>query len=1241
MKAAQRILSVVLTLILSIAILPIPAAADAAEPVIMDFSSKEALNKNAALYLHDGMTEGKFGFVTLPDGTGALKLDYLDYTNFSEYRCMPKFLGANRIGSEHKYVRVTYMSEDAIPATVTLRNNAINRAVTLVGNTSVSQGKFVHSNAVNIDQHDLLTRLANGIHCTLEYNTDSQTGSFYIKEIGFFVSEAQAYGYYGDSKAAEDVSFSAMTFGPSGNGSTLAGSNFGVYEINSETSTLDISYAEATNAIAYKYMAKIKFNAKKDTDPANRYMRVYYAADIDGSCAMRIYNDKVPSETVEIESEVTDTNGEYVLSHTVYIPDDMNARFSCTGNYGSPTHSSLVFDYKGDDAVFSIKAVYFFPSKESADAFVISDKLHKVTVNGNDIGLYRVVISRDAPDKIHEAADAFISQIKKLTGKTLPIVTDDTDASEYEILIGESKRPESTAMLAEINADGKGFSRYFARIYNNKLIISATLAPNVVSSVKTFTETYLFGGATIIPDSINITDKYSYVLASDTLKYFSDWDSDGENAVFECGDLSVFLEKNGADNFVYDNRGLTADINEKAMTYLHFYAKNGSITASFTPNMLLKYADFGVSLRTSSDDAWLRGGYDAEGGRWYIAARQGSDFFPVYLAEAPASVKCGESYEITLTANGNSASLTVNGEILLTAYNDKHLTPGFSAIFCEAAHITVSAANVKLSYRDTAQFTDISYTVLPYDKYIEGGQVYVMKDGSLIYQHHSGTTYSSYDDGRTWVESPLWTESSTYVNIIRLNNGDFMKAVMRTQNGKNYFCSLTSSDEGKTWTEGGNIAPHPYPGTTANATNMNDKLFQSPTTDRIFYVQNYETTTNPYMGKYLVFGIIYYSDDNGKTWQESETATFEMEGNENEARFGESKILECADGTLRLYNSWNEYGCIVYSESRDNGVTWGPIVKMPEFISATSSMQFNRDPYAENDSTYYMVWVNSKEIDGNFPMTRARLTVARTTDGKNWEVLGDVWRWESVYSSAGGLLNQAVDPFVAVTPDRVIVGAGISEGLSEAGAGDHQYHHAQRQHIWSIGKDDLTGLIRNLYSFTDVNTSHSYYGAVKYAYDNGLFKGTSDTAFSPDATMTRAMFVTVLGRLSGVDVSAYQKTAFTDVKEGEWYAPYVEWAASSGIVKGIGDSVFGVNGAVTAEQAATLIYRYAKSIGCDIPSFNDEIDLTGVSDWARDGYSYAMTVGLAKGYDGEFAPTSPASRALVAVMFANFAELLK
>ncbi len=1238
----RRLLSLILAAT-SVIALALTVSAKEEAPVIMDFSSKEALNKNATLYAHDGKTEGKYEFVTLADGTGALRLDYSDYTNFAKYRCMPKFKMKDTVTVAHKYVRVTYMTEDAIPATLSIRNNAINRSVTLTGNTSLSQGKFVRTNAVNIDENDILNRYVNGIHCTFEYNTDSQTGALYIKEIAFFTSEKQAYDHYGDEKAAEDVSFSAMTFGASGNGATLEGSNFGVYRVNNEGATLDISYAEKTNSIHYNYMAKIKFNSKKDTDPANRYMRVLYAADIDGTCVMRIYNDKVPSETVDIVSDLTDTAGEFVLSPTVYVPDDMNARLTCTGNYGSPTHNSLVFDYKGTDAVFSIKAVYFFKSKEDAESFEITEKLHNVKVNGNDIGLYKVIVSREAPEKILEAADIFVSQIKKLTGKDIAVVTDETAPSRYEILIGQSNRPESTAKLAEITADGKGFSRYFAHLDGDKLVISAVLAPNVTASAKTFAETYLFSGATIIPDTINITEKYSYVLASDTLRYFSDFDDVTETAVFDSADSSLYLEKNGADDFVYKNGRLAADTDGKAMTYLHFFAKNGSITAEFTPERLGKYADFGVSLRTVSDGAWLRGGYDNERGCFYIAICQGSDFFPVILADSPTRLETGKTLRISLYASGNTAELSVDGKKLLTAYNDKHPTPGTPAIFAEDAKLTVESASVSLRHDGGTLMTDVSYTILDYDKYIEGGQVYVMKDGSLTYQHHSGTTYVSNDGGKTWTSSPLWTESSTYVNITRLNNGDLMKAILHTENGKNWFYSLTSSDEGKTWIAGGNIAPHPYPNTTANASNMNDKLFQSPTTDRIFYVQNYETTTNPYMGKYLVFGVVFYSDDNGKSWHESETATFEMEGNENAARFGESKIIECADGTLRLYNSWNEYGCIVYSESKDNGVTWGPIVKMPEFICATSSMQFNRDPYAENDSTYYMVWVNSKPIEGNFPMTRARLTVAKTTDGKSWQVLGDVWRWESVYTSAGGLLNQAVDPFVAVTPDRVIVGAGISEGLSEVGAGDHQYHHAQRQHIWSIGKDSLTGPITTLYNFKDVFSTDSYYEAVKFAVDNGLFNGTSETAFSPEVTMNRAMFVTVLGRLAGADTSGYTEPTFADVKKGEWYTAYVEWAAANGIVNGIGGGLYGITGEITVEQACTILYRYnggkaAVKVGAADRSLSDFTDASDVSDWAADGVKWALANGIYQGSDGKLDPQSPASRATVAAMFANYVK---
>jgi len=1252
MNRIIRLITVALTAVMLVSLFPVvSASADKTAPVIMDFSSKEALNKNAVLYLHDGKTEGLFSFVTAPDGTGALRLDYLDYTNFSEYRCMPKFKFKDTITNEHKYVRITYMTEDAIPATITIRNNAVNKAVTLTGNTSMSQGKWVRSNAVNIDENDILNRYVNGIHCTLEYNTDSQTGHLYIKEIGFFTSEKQAYDYYGDEKAAEDVAFSVMTFGASGNGATLEGPNFGNYKVNNETSTLDIYYAEATNSIHYKYMAKIKFNSKKDTDPHNRYMRVLYAADIDGTCLMRIYNDKTTAETVDIEPDVRDTAGKYVLSPTVYVPDDMNDRFTCSGNYGSPTHSSLVFDYKGTDAVFSIKGVYFFPTKESADAFEITEKLHKVSINGNDIGLYKVVVSADAPEKIYEAADIFVSQIGKLTGKELPVVTDDSAISEYEILIGESSRPKSTAKLAEITSDGKVFSRYFAHLDGNTLVLSAVLAPNVVECVKTYVSTFLFGGATIIPDSININEKYAYVLESDRLKIFSDWNSDDENALFVSEDLSLFLEKQNADAFRYEGGKLEADTKAEAMTYLHFFAKNGSITASFTPEMLGNSGDFGVSLRTNSDDAWLRGGYDAKSGRWYIAVRQGSDFFPVYLAEAKAQIKSGESYEVTLKSDENTAELYVGGKKLLTAYNDKHPSPGKAAIFAEDAKLTVNSVKVELSHEDGALMPDVYYNVLPYDKYIEGGQAWVMNDGSLIYQHHSGTTYKSTDDGKSWVEAPIWTQSQTYMNITRLNNGDFMKVINRVSNGGVYFYSLTSSDEGKTWRDGGNIAPHPYPGTTANATNMNDKLFQSPTTDRIFYVQNYETTNNPYLGKYLVFGIIYYSDDNGNTWHESETATFEMEGNEDARRFGECKILECADGTLRMYNSWNEYGCIVYSESKDNGVTWGPIVKMPEFECAASSMQWGRDPYAQNDSTYYMVWVNSQQMEANFAMTRSRLTLAKTTDGKNWEVLGDIWRWESEYTSSGGLLNQAVDPFVTLTPYRIIVGAGISEGLSEPGAGDHQFHHAQRQHIWSIGKDSiikgdaLPSASMNLYSFTDVTTSDSYYESVKFVVDNGLFNGTSKTTFDPDVTMNRAMFVTVLGRLNKADVSKYTTPTFDDVKAGQWYTSYVEWASANGIVNGMGGGIFGVNGTITVEQACTILYRYnggKTAVGDDVlgvPSVSDFDDGATVSAWAADAVKWAVENGIYSGVNGKLNPNSPASRALVAVMFANYVKV--
>ncbi|OPX89830.1 MAG: hypothetical protein A4E53_01345 [Pelotomaculum sp. PtaB.Bin104] len=65
-------------------------------------------------------------------------------------------------------------------------------------------------------------------------------------------------------------------------------------------------------------------------------------------------------------------------------------------------------------------------------------------------------------------------------------------------------------------------------------------------------------------------------------------------------------------------------------------------------------------------------------------------------------------------------------------------------------------------------------------------------------------------------------------------------------------------------------------------------------------------------------------------------------------------------------------------------------------------------------------------------------------------------------------------------------------------------------------------------------------------------------------------FVTVLGRLAGVDERAYTGAGFRDVPACEWYSAYVEWASQKGIVNGYGEGIFGLNDFITREQMAAV-----------------------------------------------------------------------
>ena len=531
-------------------------------------------------------------------------------------------------------------------------------------------------------------------------------------------------------------------------------------------------------------------------------------------------------------------------------------------------------------------------------------------------------------------------------------------------------------------------------------------------------------------------------------------------------DKGYFVEENGRSNWKIENGMLSVSTQEDTdLCYMHVFEPNVKIKARMRySNINPDDSGFGIMLRYNAFEAFVRCGFIVKTGIAFIDSRQGKDFLAERMASTPFKLEADTWHDIEFTVDGSEAELKVDGETLLQAKEIGHVSPGRIAFFGNRLDLDVDSVEVTLLSGEGTLWKNVVHHKLPDEVYREGGSVFEMNDGSLTYIHGSGTTFTSKDNGTSWDRAEeAWTPTYGYPNILRLKNGDWLKIATLERDGIRYKASQTSSDDGKTWVDGGNICfarfenrNEPEPGKAiAGAGNMNDKVTQM-SNGRIFYGQNYECS--PYAATVdgrTVFCEFYYSDDNGKTWTKSETDSWTLGGNDsnNVQWFGECKILECADGTLRMYNSWNDYGCVVYSESKDFGVTWGELIPIPELVCARSSMQFVKDTYADNETTYYMVWVFSPPIAHGNPMSRSRLSLARSTDGKNWEFLGDIWRWEHKYCLASHIAH-VVDAFVKTTKDYVICGAGYSEHITEPADKD-TYHHAQRQHVYTIKKCDL------------------------------------------------------------------------------------------------------------------------------------------------------------------------------------------
>lgn len=169
----------------------------------------------------------------------------------------------------------------------------------------------------------------------------------------------------------------------------------------------------------------------------------------------------------------------------------------------------------------------------------------------------------------------------------------------------------------------------------------------------------------------------------------------------------------------------------------------------------------------------------------------------------------------------------------------------------------------------------------------------------------------------------------------------------------------------------------------------------------------------------------------------------------------------------------------------------------------------------------------------------------------------------------------------------------------------------------------------NAPDFVDVSTGDWFYDAVNYVCSNGLMNGTGNGAFSPNATTTRGMIVTILARMEGVDTS----------KGDVWYEAGRQWAMENGISDGTN-----MDGQITREQLTAMLYRYAMHKGYDVSARADLDGFTDrelVSDWAMDAMQWAVGTGLVQGDGNCLNPNGTATRAQAATMLMRFEEKLQ
>ncbi len=264
------------------------------------------------------------------------------------------------------------------------------------------------------------------------------------------------------------------------------------------------------------------------------------------------------------------------------------------------------------------------------------------------------------------------------------------------------------------------------------------------------------------------------------------------------------------------------------------------------------------------------------------------------------------------------------------------------------------------------------------------------------------------------------------------------------------------------------------------------------------------------------------------------------------------------------------------------------------------------------------------------------ITLWYVKDGKETQITSLNGKTVSIAFPYTPAQNEQTGNLYAVSVD----GSGKVQWLTKSSYNADQkavIFEAQHFSVYGVGYQN------SVPNFTDIN-GHWAKEHILFTVSRGLFSGTSENTFSPDSPLTRGMFVTAFGRLAGINPEDYQNRAFTDVKADAYYAPYVNWAAKTGIVDGITSTTFAPDSNITREQMAVILKNYADKMGYPILKTLEAVTLADnakISSWAKDAVKAMQQAGILSGKANNlFDPNGNATRAEAATVLHRFVEAI-